>query len=328
MGADAGQGARVLHGLRPRRPDLAESRLPRPAGAGHPLGGEQGAGPRQPGAGAGRAAAVHLRRGVGRDPQLPARPAVGHAGRADPPHAAPALARGIDAAHGRAARVRTATVRRRARDRQAHLHDLGPPRPPLDRRERRLPEYQAPRHVRPRPDHGLRGHRRRRQGRQVHRLRRGAQHPHEPPLRRWRRDRAPGARIRCSSRTPTATARPMSARSCSPAGAPTTPTPGRATCAGGSTTGSGGSSATRASAAPWAASGSAPGRRSTASSPTARSSSSSATPTTTRGASASARTAWSSARRPTAARASTCRSPTAITRRCAAGRRRCCRTSR
>ena len=46
----------------------------------------------------------------------------------------------------------------------------------------------------PRPDHDLRGHRRRRPGRQVHGLRRGAQHPHEPALRRRRRDRPPGAR--------------------------------------------------------------------------------------------------------------------------------------
>ncbi len=61
-------------------------------------------------------------------------------------------------------------------------------------------------------------------------------------------------------------------------------------------------------------------RASTGSSPTARSSSSSAAPATTPGASASARTGSSSARRPTAARASTCRSPTATTRRSAAGR--------
>ena len=119
LGPDPGQRARLLHGLRPRRPDLAEPRFPRPARAGHPLGGEQGAGPRQPGPRAGRAAAVHLRRGVGRHPQLSAGPPVGHAGRADPPDAAPALARGVDAAHGRAARLRAQALRRRARDRQA-----------------------------------------------------------------------------------------------------------------------------------------------------------------------------------------------------------------
>ena len=63
-------------------------------------------------------------------------------------------------------------------------------------------------------------------------------------------------------------------------------------------------------------------RDSSASSPTAPSSSSFARPTTTPGASASARKASSSARRPMATRASTCRSPTAITKRYAAGRRR------
>ena len=46
----------------------------------------------------------------------------------------------------------------------------------------------------PRPDHDLRGHRRRRQGRQVHRLRRQAEHPDQPRLRQRRRDRPPGAR--------------------------------------------------------------------------------------------------------------------------------------
>ncbi len=39
LGADPGQGAGLLHGLRPRRPDLAEPRLPRPDRARHSLGG-------------------------------------------------------------------------------------------------------------------------------------------------------------------------------------------------------------------------------------------------------------------------------------------------
>ena len=64
-----------------------------------------------------------------------------------------------------------------------------------------------------------------------------------------------------------------------------------------------------------AASGTASARGSSASSRTARSSNSSAARTTTPGASASARRACSSARPPTAARASTCRSRTATTNR-------------
>ncbi len=45
----------------------------------------------------------------------------------------------------------------------------------------------------PRPHRHLRGHRRRRQGRQGHRLRRQAQHSDEPDLRQRRRHRPPGA---------------------------------------------------------------------------------------------------------------------------------------
>ena len=44
----------------------------------------------------------------------------------------------------------------------------------------RLPQRPAARRPGPRPHHDLRGHRRRRQGRQVHRLRRQAEHPDEP----------------------------------------------------------------------------------------------------------------------------------------------------
>ena len=106
-----------------------------------------------------------------------------------------------------------------------------------------------------RPDHDLRGHRRRRQGRQVHRLRREPEHPDQPRLRQRRRRSSTRPPTRSSSRTPTATARPTTARSSSPAGAPATPTPARATCGTGSTTGSTGSSATPASTARSAASG-------------------------------------------------------------------------
>ena len=101
-----------------------------------------------------------------------------------------------------------------------------------------------------------RGHRRRRQGRQVHRLRRRPEHPDEPLLRQRRRDRPRRPPTRCSSRTPTATARPTCARSSSPGSGTATPTPARATCGTGSTTGSTGSSATPASRARSAASAS------------------------------------------------------------------------
>ena len=85
-------------------------------------------------------------------------------------------------APGRARRLRAAALRRRARDLQAALHDLGPPRPALDRREHRLSQHQAPRRPGPRPDHDLRRHRRRRPGRLVQGLRRGPQHPHQPAV--------------------------------------------------------------------------------------------------------------------------------------------------
>ena len=141
-------------------------------------------------------------------------------------------------------------------------------------------------------------------------------------------DRAPGARHAVSQGHRRRRPGRRAARCSSPAGASATRTPGPATCAGGWTTGSGGSSATRRFAERSAARRSGSARASTASSPTARSSSSCAARATTRGASASARRGSSSARRPTAARASICRSPTAITRRSAAGRRASWRASR
>ena len=52
-----------------------------------------------------------------------------------------------------------------------------------------------------------RGHQRRRQGRQVHRLRRSPQPRHQPDVRQRRRRSSPRRRTCCSSRTPTATAR-------------------------------------------------------------------------------------------------------------------------
>ena len=183
LGAHAGQGARLLHGLWPRRPDLAESRLPRPARARHPLGVEQGRGLRQPGPR--RRPGCRRSRTRSRRPRSPTIcPAGDGARRASrSADAAAAVAGRVDASTWSSRRVRAAAVRRRARDRQADLHDLGPPRPALDRRERRLSQHQAARRPGPRPDHDLRRHRRRRPGRQVHGLRRQAQHPHQPRFR-------------------------------------------------------------------------------------------------------------------------------------------------
>ena len=93
LGPDPGQGARLLHRLRPRRPDLGPARLPRPGRARHPLGGEQGRGLRQPPAVAAGPEAVRVRRRRVADPHLPARQEVGHAGRADHADAAAARAR-------------------------------------------------------------------------------------------------------------------------------------------------------------------------------------------------------------------------------------------
>ena len=184
------------------------------------------------------------------------------------------------------------------------------------------PNELQPRGQGPRPDRDLRGHRRRRPGRQVHRLRRQAEHPDQPRLRPRRRDRPPGAATRCSSRTPTATTRPTCARCSSPAGARATRTPGRATCATafdnwiwGIVGYAGFDGDGRRRAAPVR-----PGllplqaRRLEARVPPQHQQQHLGR-RLQRGGPAS------SARRPTATRASTCRSPTATTRRSAAGRR-------
>ena len=178
-----------------------------------------------------------------------------------------------------------------------------------------------------RPDQDLRGHRRRRQGRQVHRLRRGPEHPDEPGLRRRRRRRPPGARHALPEghrrrrqgrrpqgplhrlghgrhprrpEQPALRVRQLALRDRRLLRVP----------------GGGRRRATSRSA-----------RASIGSGPTGRSSSSSGARTTTPGASASARKGSCSARRPTTARASSCRSPTATTSRSAGGRRGCWRTS-
>ncbi len=175
---------------------------------------------------------------------------MGHSGRADREDAEAALARGVDEAHRRCRHgFERESVRRRAR-RSAkpiamtwdHL------RPALDRRDGRLSERDA----------DARGQGRDRisicedtdgDGRadKFTVFAEKLSIPTSLLLRQRRCDRSRRPPTRCSSRTPTATTRPTCARCCSPAGTRTTPTPGRATCAGGWITGSGASSATRGS---------------------------------------------------------------------------------
>ena len=94
--------------------------------------------------------------------------------------------------------------------------------PRLGHREPRVPAARAG--PGPRPRQGARGHRRRRQGRQVHGLRRGAEHPLAASPSATAASGSPTRPTSSSSRTPTATARPTRRRSSSPASAATTPT--------------------------------------------------------------------------------------------------------
>ena len=90
LDAHARQGARLLHRVRPRRPNLGPARLPGPDRAGHPLGGEQGGRVRLPAAGGVGPEALRVR--ARRDPALHPGGPLGHARRADPQDAAAALA--------------------------------------------------------------------------------------------------------------------------------------------------------------------------------------------------------------------------------------------
>ena len=122
---------------------------------------------------------VRRARDVGRSPTT-AGPEVGRAGRAAHQDAAAARPGRVDQAHGRAAGFDVELFAAEPDDRQADLHDLGRARPALDRRDGRLSERPAAARPGPRPHRDLRRHRRRRPGRQVHRLRREAEHPDEP----------------------------------------------------------------------------------------------------------------------------------------------------
>ena len=195
LGPHPGQGPGLLHGLRPRRADLGAARLPGPgrarASAGRPNKGEVFDSRPQVAAGL---EAVRVRRAGAKIPnylpgkqwgtqgepitkmQLPLAPAesMKHM-------AVPARLRGeLFAAEPEIAKPITMAWDHRGRLWIAETVDY-----PNDLQ----PDGQGPR-----PDQDLRGHRRRRPGRQVHRLRRQAEHPHQPGLRQRRRDRPPGAR--------------------------------------------------------------------------------------------------------------------------------------
>ena len=122
--------------------------------------------------------AVHVRRArIDRSRMYLPGKRWGTQGRDDPADAASAFAGGVDEAHGPAPRLRGETVRLRARDRQADHDGVGPQGPALGLRDGRLPQQPPAQGRRSRPDQDLRRHRRRRQGRQVHGLRRQAQYP-------------------------------------------------------------------------------------------------------------------------------------------------------
>ena len=273
MGAHARQGPRLLHRLGPRRAHLGQSRLPESRRARHPLG-RAAAIPSVVAAFADRAGDDRRSRKDVKpfeyiEANVPFYPPGGGGGtrenrQADADAARPGR---VDEAHRPSGRLRAEAVRHRgaARRRQADLHELGRTRPAVGRRHGRLSQRDAAGGQGPRPHPHPRRHRRRRRGRQGHRLRRQAEHPDQPRRSPTAASSSTRRRTRCSSRTPTATTRPTCARCCSPAGAPATRTPGRATCATASTTGSTASSATPASTARSAASGTASARASTAS---------------------------------------------------------------
>ena len=90
-------------------------------------------------------------------------------------------------------RVLAQPVRHRARHRQADHVCVRRARPDVDRRNSGLPERTDGRQTRRRSHPHPRGHQRRRQGGQVHGVRRSAQHPDEPRVRQRRRDRGAAA---------------------------------------------------------------------------------------------------------------------------------------
>ena len=133
-------------------------------------------------------------------------------------------------------RVRGQPLRRRPAARQADPDELRPAGPALGRVERDLPADQAGREGQ-RQDHRPRRHRRRRQGRQDHRLRRRPAHPHRRRARRRRGLRRQQHRARPPLGVASRAARPTRSASCSPASAPRTRTTSSTRSAGARTAG-------------------------------------------------------------------------------------------
>ncbi len=148
---------------------------------------------------------------------------------------------------------RRAVRRRAGPGRQADRDELGRARAAVGGRNVRLSQRVAAAGRGARSHSHLRGHRRRRPGRQVHRLRRAAEHSDEPHVFARRRDRASTARRPSSSRTPTATTWPTSDACCLAPGTSATRTAARATCSTAWTTGSGPCRATTTRGSKWMA---------------------------------------------------------------------------
>ena len=95
--------------------------------------------------------------------------------------------------HPGAGGILARSLRGRARHRQADRVRVRRARTDVDRRDGGLPERGAEGRARRRSHPHPRGHQRRRQGGQVHALRRAPEHPDQPGLRERRPDRRAGA---------------------------------------------------------------------------------------------------------------------------------------
>ncbi len=202
VGAHAGQGPRVLHGLRPRRADVEAAWISAADSAGHGLGGRRCGAQGVVGAeDAGGAIRRRLRRAELREPRSGAEvsDAVFAGRRAE--------------VRADAGGIQAGAVRERAADRQADPLHVRRTRPPLGDRSDRLSEPRAARRHRRRSHQDPRRHQRRRTRRQDHDLRRSPESPDEPRVRQRRRDRLRRAELPLPARTPTATTKPTRRRS-------------------------------------------------------------------------------------------------------------------